>query len=121
MNNVYEAIGRQAYRLHRSADPELSPRGKEQAEALGQFLADAERSAFTGIHPISTLWVSPTRRTLQTMAPLAAASGLRPMVQTDTYEAGGIFEADANCEGSFETPPLLAWDETACADVPSMP
>ncbi len=49
------------------ADPDLSPAGRTQAEALGAWLADEE---------IDEIWSSPMRRARQTAAPLAAALGL---------------------------------------------
>jgi len=94
-NNVHEAMGQDEYRRLRSNDPHLSPRGHLQAERLAAFLTDTTRSQpILGIHPLSELWTSPTRRTMQTIAPLAAASGLQPLVQTQAFEAGGIFDAD---------------------------
>ena len=38
MNNVHEEVSMEAYKLHREADPTLSPRGFAQAEKLGAFL-----------------------------------------------------------------------------------
>lgn len=46
------------------------------------------------MQPITGLWVSPVKRTLQTMAPLAAKTGLSPRVHTRCFEAGGIYDAD---------------------------
>eukprot|EP00628_Pelagophyceae_sp_CCMP2097_P040969 CAMPEP_0184260624 /NCGR_PEP_ID=MMETSP0977-20130417/13438_1 /TAXON_ID=483370 /ORGANISM="non described non described, Strain CCMP2097" /LENGTH=276 /DNA_ID=CAMNT_0026566289 /DNA_START=48 /DNA_END=878 /DNA_ORIENTATION=+ len=96
MNNVHEAISEEDYRAHRTADPDLSPRGYLQAAALGRFVADRDKSAHLGIHPLNELWVSPVRRTLLTMAPAAEALGMAPRVHLRLFEAGGIYDADAN-------------------------
>ncbi|KAK7242856.1 hypothetical protein SO694_00015411 [Aureococcus anophagefferens] len=94
MNNVHEAVSEAAYVANRHADPDLSPRGYRQADALGGFLANASRSKFLGVHPVDEVWVSPHRRTLLTVAPFAAASGHRPRVNTKLFEAGGVYDAN---------------------------
>ena len=91
MNNVHEATSWHDYTTKRSPDPELSPRGLEQAKLLGAYLSDQTASSSLGIHPISELWVSPHKRTLQTIAPTAAALQMRPKVHTRCFEAGGIY------------------------------
>jgi len=58
-------------------DPPLSDAGRSQAEAVGERLAGEE---------ISRLFVTPLRRTAQTAAPLAAATGLEPTVIEDLAE-----------------------------------
>ena len=52
MNNIHEAVSEAAYVANRHADPDLSPRGYRQADALGGFLANATRSAFLGVHRV---------------------------------------------------------------------
>ena len=94
MNNIHEAVSEAAYVANRHADPDLSPRGYRQADALGGFLANATRSAFLGVHRVDEVWVSPHRRTLLTVAPYAAASGHRPRVNTKLFEAGGVYDAN---------------------------
>ena len=89
MNNVHEAQGEAAYRAGRVADPDLSPRGYRQAEVLGAFIADADRSAFLGVHPLDEAWVSPHVRTLLTIAPAAAKTGLRPPLATTSCGSEG--------------------------------
>jgi probable phosphoglycerate mutase len=59
------------------ADPELSPRGRVQAEAVAERLG---RMAATA------LFVTPLRRTAQTAAPLAERLGLVPIVVGDLRE-----------------------------------
>ncbi|KAJ8598915.1 hypothetical protein CTAYLR_010232 [Chrysophaeum taylorii] len=95
MNNVHEAVSHAAYRANRSADPDLSPRGREQAVVLGRWLASAEKASSLGLHPVTELVVSPVRRTLLTMAPLARELGMRARVDCELFEAGGIYEANA--------------------------
>ena len=62
MNNVHEAQG--TYKTGRVADPELSPRGRRQAEVLGAFLGNKSKAEFFGLGKIDEIWVSPHRRTL---------------------------------------------------------
>jgi len=59
------------------SDPELAPRGREQAERLGERLAHEE---------IDAIYVTTLRRTAETAAPLAARLGLEPMVEPDLRE-----------------------------------
>ncbi len=68
----------------RVADPTITAVGHNQAERLA-----------TNDHlfrDINLLYVSPMRRTLQTAAPLAAATGLSTRVFTGLHEWGGIWE-----------------------------
>src|SRR3954452_4650742 len=58
-------------------DPELAPEGHRQAEAMAERLHG---------EPIRALFVTPLRRTVQTMAPLAAATGLEPAVMETLRE-----------------------------------
>ena len=59
------------------ADPALSPIGEQQAELVGARLAAA---------PPDTLFVTSLRRTVQTAAPLVAATGLEPTVIPELSE-----------------------------------
>ena len=69
-------------------DPALHPNGRAQAEAVGRRLAGAG---------IAAIYVSSLRRTSETAAPLAAATGLTPVVDADLREVylgeweGGAF------------------------------
>ncbi|AHM59379.1 hypothetical protein D770_05580 [Flammeovirgaceae bacterium 311] len=56
-----------------SADPELSVRGQQQAEKLAQLLKD---------QPLTAVYATPYRRTINTAAPLVAQKGLN----TQFYE-----------------------------------
>ena len=70
------------------ADPPLSDHGALQAEAVAEALAR---------EPLEALYVTPLCRTAQTAAPLAARSGLEPVVVADLREVflgeldGGAF------------------------------
>jgi probable phosphoglycerate mutase len=74
--------------LEGQADPALSTAGEHQAEAVAAHL--------TG-EPIAALYVTPLRRTAQTAAPLAALTGLEPVVVPELREVhlgeldGGAF------------------------------
>lgn len=58
-------------------DPELSPEGREQAERVGERLAD---------EPIAAIYVTKLRRTSETAAPLATRLGLEPVLDPDLHE-----------------------------------
>ncbi|HEV3225540.1 MAG TPA: histidine phosphatase family protein [Acidimicrobiales bacterium] len=60
-----------------SADPELAPRGHEQAEALAEYLA--------GEH-VDSLYVSPLRRARQTAEHVSARLGLEAIVDDELAE-----------------------------------
>lgn len=74
--------------LEGQADPALSPAGERQAEAVAVRLAG---------EPLSALYITPLRRTAQTAAPLAALTGLGPVVVPELREVhlgdldGGAF------------------------------
>lgn len=63
--------------LEGQADPPLAPEGERQARAVAERLA---AESFAG------LFVTPLRRTAQTAAPLAAITGLEPVVVPDLRE-----------------------------------
>jgi probable phosphoglycerate mutase len=84
-----EAIEGQPFELlEGQADPPLAPEGELQAQAVAARLAD---------EPLDGLFVTPLRRTAQTAAPLAALSGLEPIVVPELREVhlgeldGGAF------------------------------
>lgn len=58
-------------------DPALAPQGREQAERVGERLADEQ---------IDAIYVTTLRRTHETAAPLAARLGLTPAVEPDLRE-----------------------------------
>jgi 2,3-bisphosphoglycerate-dependent phosphoglycerate mutase len=63
--------------LEGQADPALAPAGRRQAEAVAAHLAR---------EPLAGLYVTPLRRTAQTAAPLAALTGLEPVVVPELRE-----------------------------------
>jgi probable phosphoglycerate mutase len=83
------AIDGQAFELlEGQADPSLSPEGEQQARAVAAFLAG---------EPLRALFITPLRRTAQTAAPIAAATGLEPVMVPELREVhlgeldGGAF------------------------------
>ncbi|TDB83088.1 histidine phosphatase family protein [Actinomadura sp. KC216] len=70
------------------SDPELAPEGREQAERVGERLAEVKLDA---------IYVTPLRRTSQTAAPLVRRLGLEPRVEPGLREVhlgeweGGLF------------------------------
>jgi probable phosphoglycerate mutase len=65
--------------LEGRSDPPLAPEGERQAEAVAERLGG---ESFAG------LFVTPLRRTTQTAAPLAARTGLEPVVVPELREVG---------------------------------
>lgn len=58
-------------------DPALAPEGREQARHVAERLAGEE---------VEAIYVTTLRRTAETAAPLAAATGLTPLVEPDLRE-----------------------------------
>lgn len=73
-------------------DPELDPRGVEQAERIGRRLSRARFG-----QKVAAIYVTNLRRTAQTAAPLAEATGIEPRVEADLREVflgeweGGLY------------------------------
>ncbi len=73
-------------------DPELDPRGVEQAERIGRRLSRARHG-----EKISAIYVTNLRRTAETAAPLAQALAMEPGVEADLREVflgeweGGLY------------------------------
>src|SRR4051812_38990802 len=65
--------------LEGQSDPPLAPEGERQARAVAERLRS---ESFAG------LFVTPLRRTAETAAPLAAATGLEPVVVPELREVG---------------------------------
>lgn len=81
-------------------DPELHPNGAAQAERVGERLAAED---------IAALYVSTLRRTAETAAPLAARTGLVPVVERDLREVHlGEWEGGAFRKHVAEGHPLAA-------------
>src|SRR5699024_11262567 len=60
-------------------DPAPAPDGRRQAEQVGARLVDEH---------IDAIYVTSLRRTVETAAPLAAATGIKPRVEADLREVG---------------------------------
>ena len=88
-NNVEHEISREQYLANRQPDPPLTATGQEQALETGEYLASKQNAL---LFPIHRLYVSPLRRTLMTAQPIAKALQLQPIVWTDIFEVGGVYE-----------------------------
>ena len=95
--------------LEGQADPPLSPAGERQAQAAAAALAR---------EPLQALFITPLCRTAQTALPVAAATGLRPVVVPELREIhlgeldGGAFRIAVH-EGDPRIPAVFAqerWD-----------
>ncbi len=75
------------YIAQRSADPDLTEIGYQQA----QLMADHVANGGLPEHSIQRLYVSPMWRALLTAQPLAKALGIPAIVQADIFEHGGVF------------------------------
>jgi 2,3-bisphosphoglycerate-dependent phosphoglycerate mutase len=88
------------------ADPHLSPRGVEQAEALAGVLAE---------EGIDAIWSSPMRRALETAAPASALLGL------DVAVDEGLAEYDRHAHSYVPIEELKAAGDLSWADMPENP
>lgn len=76
----------------RSVDPDLSQRGMQEAQALGHYLSKTMgKSRADVVLPLGALYVSPVKRAMQTLHPLAQKLGMKPKVWTDCFEVGGMW------------------------------
>lgn len=80
---IRHALPQRVEVVGRPADPELSETGHRQAMALAEWLSH---------EPLDALYVSPMRRARQTAHPLAAVTGLDPVVEE------GVAEFDRHAE-----------------------
>jgi probable phosphoglycerate mutase len=81
-------------------DPGLSALGRAQAEALAERLAEV---------PIEAVYVTPLRRTLETVAPLLARRGLESVVEADLIELDmGEWEGGLYRQHITEADPRIA-------------
>jgi probable phosphoglycerate mutase len=74
---------------HGHGDPDLAPEGHEQAQRLADRLQHEQ---------IDAIYVSPLRRTAQTIAPLADKLGITPAVEPDLRE---VYLGEWEDEGKF--------------------
>lgn len=104
-NNALGTISEEMYAKHRTADPELTDIGKEQAQLIGAFIAEHTqadvKSDRVAIEPFgfTHIYVSPMKRTLDTAKPIVEALGIAPAVWTDIHEIGGLFTAVTDDHG----------------------
>mmetsp|Transcript_33802 Transcript_33802/g.85126 ORF Transcript_33802/g.85126 Transcript_33802/m.85126 type:complete len:266 (-) Transcript_33802:1547-2344(-) len=86
----------------RSADPSLTAKGFQQAEALGRFVGDELGEACGKVEPqhaIRRMVVSPMRRCMLTAGPAAKVLGIPIEVKGDLFEHGGCFEGARDDSG----------------------
>jgi len=90
-NNILEAAlgAGEAFNGQRVVDPPLSELGEGQAELLGQRLAAQLRRSGVRVR----LLCSSMTRAMQTIAPLARALRLSPLVLPDLHEVKGFYDA----------------------------
>jgi 2,3-bisphosphoglycerate-dependent phosphoglycerate mutase len=88
------------------ADPQLSPRGIEQAEGLAEWLGEEH---------IDALWCSPMRRARETAAFVADRLGLEPVVDE------GLSEYDKDSPSYIPIEELKAMGDPRWLQVPEQP
>jgi len=103
-NNLvdFNAVSHEEYVTSRLPDPDLTPLGWRQAEAVAQHVATAktvDHAAGYGIfdrpgYGITRLYCSPMRRAMQTAQPIGKAIGVDPEINVDIYEFGGMYSGD---------------------------
>lgn len=103
-NNLvdFESTSHEEYIRRRHADPDLTPLGWRQAEAVATHLATATTvDHLPGYDPypaagycITRLFCSPMRRAMQTAQPIAREIGVAPEIHVDIYEFGGMYTGD---------------------------
>jgi probable phosphoglycerate mutase len=93
---IRHALPQRVEVVGRPADPELSETGHRQAMALAEWLSH---------EPLDALYVSPMRRARQTAQPLAAVTGLDPVVEE------GVAEFDRHAEAYVPMEELKAEDD----------
>jgi 2,3-bisphosphoglycerate-dependent phosphoglycerate mutase len=98
--SAHAVPGRPFELLDGRGDPPLAPDGRAQAEAVAERLAGED---------LAGLFVTPLQRTAQTAAPLAARTGLEPVVVADLVEVGlGEWDAGVMRIRAAEGDPLMA-------------
>ena len=102
----------------RQVDPPLTDLGVQQAKELARFLMDGDIPELTDPSAannkikmrhgfgITSLYVSPMYRTLQTVQPVAESLGLDPTVWVDLHEEGGMYLNHGESRGLVGYPGL---------------
>lgn len=103
-NNLvdFNSTSHEEYIRDRVPDPDLTPLGWRQAEAVATHVATAITvdhvsgyGMFDGPgYGITRLYCSAMRRAMQTAQPIAKAIGVDPEVNVDIYEFGGMYSGD---------------------------
>jgi len=89
-NNVLNLVSKDHYVENRHSDPDITELGTEQAQEAARFIC-ASRTGL--MRHLTEVRISPTLRTLQTARPFASRlSGVRMVVDSEIFEAGGVYE-----------------------------
>lgn len=88
------------------ADPSLADRGRQQAEALADWLSGEQ---------VDALWSSPMRRAVETATPVAARLGMEPIVDE------GLAEYDRDADSYIPIEELKAANDPRWHQVPEQP
>lgn len=97
-NYLWSQLGPEGYWASRSADPTITERGFEQADALARHMEKVD-------YGITDLFVSPMLRTVQTARPTVEALSLQPRLWIDIHEDGGLWTSDPADPGNFGNHP----------------
>lgn len=90
------------YFARRATDPDLTEKGRQQAELLARHLAESDGPEGA----IQRIYVSAMRRALLTAQPIAAALNAPVEVHLDIFEHGGLFSGNPRGEGTVGQPGL---------------
>ncbi|NQU62812.1 MAG: histidine phosphatase family protein [SAR324 cluster bacterium] len=103
LKDFQDSQGLKIYECQRFADAPLSKRGCEQAEKLGEFLANSylsppketyqNRFNFNNFD-FTHLFISPMIRTMNTANPFVEKVDLMPMIWEALHEQGGVWNTD---------------------------
>jgi 2,3-bisphosphoglycerate-dependent phosphoglycerate mutase len=102
-NVVMDEVDRDKYLFHRVADPQLTDKGRRQAERVAKFLIHGEatddydpqnRAGFGLTH----LYCSLMSRAIETAIPISRKTGLPLIAWPDVHENGGVFRAEKQGE-----------------------
>lgn len=97
-------FAREGTQFDRLSDPQMTPLGVQQAQALAEFLSQAEeqpdstqpdQDVYTGFG-FTHLYTSLMVRSVHTAVILGRALELQPIAWLETHERGGIYLADPN-------------------------
>jgi 2,3-bisphosphoglycerate-dependent phosphoglycerate mutase len=102
-NVVMDEVERDEYLFHRVTDPQLTNKGKRQAELAASFLVHGE--GIDGYDPqnragfgLTHLYCSLMTRAVETALPISRQTGLPLIAWPDVHENGGVFRAEKQDE-----------------------